>query len=409
MTNTPPAAQPTKKPPLFPKDPRGTATERSLNTAGAVLHLAMRSAQELTDLVAEVHSTITDLPSPLNKTHQAQAGRAPLPYRMVSGSFALLARFSRGLISRETEFDQLNALRGHAALNGVCGDKLEAWSSPLALSMSLRSAQGSVLDPAKWAQTAATGHVLFLHGLCHNDQEWQQSANHQVFVEELKAAGYNIAWLRYNTGRAIHANGSMLADLLSRHFSDSGTPIWLIGHSMGGLLIRSACHHATQNDHGWIKRLSHAAYLGSPHLGAPWEVAGNHLNNILGITPYTRPFMRLGNIRSTGIRDLRVAHITADQTMPQLPPEVNHLLLATAWSELHTDNFIGDGIVPVSSALAQSPNGDVLSAPKLKRVLLNDINHIAILNDARVYTELRNWLSLSTQISARLEHQPQAS
>lgn len=397
MTTTLPS--PTKNKTFTPR--------HALNTTGAVLHLAMRSAQELTDMVAEVHSTITDLPGLLHKTHKAEARRAPLAYRIVSRSFALLARLSRLLIAQQAEFNQLAAVRGHAALNGVCGDKLESWASPLALSMTLRSAQGERLDPATWAQVEATGHVLFLHGLCHNDLEWQQSDNHQQFVAELKDAGYQVAWLRYNTGRAIHANGSELANLLSAHFSDTGTPLWLIGHSMGGLLIRSASHHATQQQHGWIKRLTHAAYLGSPHLGAPWEVAGNRLNNLLGITPYTRPLMRLGNIRSIGIRDLRVAHISADQVMPQLAPEVNHLLLATAWSEAHTGNWIGDGIVPVASALARNAAGDVLTAPALKRVLLNDINHMAILADKRIYSELRDWLGLNSNL-LMLEYQQQA-
>lgn len=381
---------------------------QAVNTAGAVLHLAMRSAQELTDMVAEVHSTITDLPGLLHKTHKAEARRAPLAYRIVSHSFALLARLSRLLVSQQAEFQQLPALRGHSVLNGVCGDKLEAWSSPLALSLTLRGAQGELLNPAAWAQTeAAAGHVLFLHGLCLNDMEWQQLATHQQFVQELQAAGYQVAWLRYNTGRAIHRNGSDLAELLSQHFSDSGTPIWLIGHSMGGLLIRSASHYASQQQHGWLKRLSHAAYLGSPHLGAPWEIAGNHLNNILGITPYTRPFMRLGNIRSMGIRNLRVSDITADAVMPPLQPEVKHLLLATAWSEAHTSNWIGDGIVPVSSALARNAQGDVLIGPVVKRVLLNDSNHMGMLNDSRVYDELRHWLGLNTQVLL-LEYKPQA-
>jgi hypothetical protein len=71
---------------------------------------------------------------------------------------------------------------------------------------------------------------------------------------------------------------------------------------------------------------------------------------------------------------------------------VNHLLLASAWDEKHTENWIGDGIVPVSSALAQDEQGDVLSAPKLKRVLLTEINHLRLLDDERVYQELRSWL-----------------
>ena len=166
-------------------------------------------------------------------------------------------------------------------------------------------------------------------------------------------------------------------------------------------------HYASQQQHGWLKRLSHAAYLGSPHLGAPWEIAGNHLNNILGITPYTRPFMRLGNIRSMGIRNLRVSDITEDAVMPPLQPEVKHLLLATAWSEAHTSNWIGDGIVPVSSALARNAQGDVLAGPAVKRVLLNDSNHMGMLNDRRVYDELRHWLGLSTGVLL-LEYKQQA-
>ncbi len=366
----------------------------ALNMAGAVLHLAMRSAQEVTHLAAEVHSTITDMPAPLNQTHRANPHRAPLAYRIVASSFALLARFSHLLTTQQTEFNQLPTLRSQAALNGVCGDKLEAWASPFALTLTLRGERGRLMDATEWALPSDKGHILFLHGLCHNDLEWQQSEHHQAFYQELETAGYRVAWLRYNTGRAIHANGQGLAELLEQHFADHGQPLWLIGHSMGGLLIRSASHWAETHQHRWLNRLSHAAYLGSPHLGAPWEVVGNKLNNILGITPYTRPFMRLGDIRSRGIKDLRGAHITVDQSMPPLVEGVNHLLLATAWSAAHTDNWIGDGIVPVSSALAQDAQGDRLHAPKLKRVLLNDIHHIAILDDVRVYQELRQWLGI---------------
>lgn len=370
-----------------------TAQTTAIHAVGAVLHLAMRSAQEVTDLVAEMHSTITDMPSPMNKKHQANAQRAPFPYRIVSGSFATLARLSH-LMTAKTEFNTLAVLRTQAALNGVCGDKLETWNSPLASSLTIRGEKGQVLDTAQWAQQSAKGHVLFLHGLCHHDLEWHQSANHRQFIQELSEQGYQIAWLRYNTGRAISANGQELAALLERHFANKGQPIWLIGHSMGGLLIRSASHYAAVQNHTWLTRLSHAAYLGSPHLGAPWEVAGNKLNNLLNITPYTRPLMRLGNIRSRGIKDLHDGQLTTEPSMPPLAEMVSHLLLATAWSEAHTDNWIGDGIVPVSSALAQDGRGDMLSAPQLKRVLLNDINHIAIMNDERVYQELRQWLKI---------------
>jgi pimeloyl-ACP methyl ester carboxylesterase len=373
------------------KQNKAIIQKSTIHAVGSVLHLAMHSAKEVTDLVAEMHSTITHMPSPLNKKHQPNARFAPFPYRIVSNSFALLARLSHQMTAK-TEFSTLPVLRTQAALNGVCGDKLEAWNSPLATPLTLRDEQGKVLDTAQWAQQPAKGHVLFLHGLCHSDLEWNQSANHRQFSNELSEQGYQRAWLRYNTGRSISANGEDLAALLEQHFTDQGSPIWLIGHSMGGLLIRSASHYAAMKNQTWLARLSHAAYLGTPHLGAPWEVAGNKLNNILNFTPYTRPLMRLGNIRSQGIRDLRESQITADQKMPALAEKVSHLLLATSWSEAHTENWIGDGIVPVSSALAQDKRGEVLSAPQLKRVLLNDINHIAIMNDERVYQELRKWL-----------------
>jgi pimeloyl-ACP methyl ester carboxylesterase len=339
-----------------------------------------------------MHSTISYLPSPLNKEHQANARHAPFPYRIIAGSFALIAKFSKMFTAHQTEFNQPLAVRTQAALNGVCGDKLESWDSPLATPITLRSENGEILDMATWAQAPAKGHVLFLHGLCHSDLEWQQSANHNQFYSELAQLGYKVAWLRYNTGRAIHHNGEDFADLLQLHFANKGTPLILIGHSMGGLLIRSASHWAEINAHTWLARLSHAAYLGSPHLGAPWERVGHKANNLLNFTPYTRPLMRLGNIRSRGIKDLRFARLTADNIVPHLPESVNHLLLASAWSEKHAENWIGDGIVPVASALAQDEQGDVLSAPLLKRVMLTDISHLALLDDERVYQELRSWL-----------------
>ena len=108
--------------------PETTRIEKSTSSnaaqaAGAIVHLAMRSAQELTHLVAEMHSTISYLPSPLNKEHQANARHAPFPYRIIAGSFALIAKFSKMFTAHQTEFNQPLAVRTQAALNGVCGNK----------------------------------------------------------------------------------------------------------------------------------------------------------------------------------------------------------------------------------------------------------------------------------------------
>jgi hypothetical protein len=92
---------------------------KSVQDASAIIHVAMRSAQELTHLVAEMHSTITYLPSPLNKEHQANARYAPFPYRIVAGSFALIAKISKMFTAHQTEFNESWAhVRIQTALNG---------------------------------------------------------------------------------------------------------------------------------------------------------------------------------------------------------------------------------------------------------------------------------------------------
>ena len=58
-------------------------------------------------------------------------------------------------------------------------------------------------------------------------------------------------------------------------------------------------------NHGWLERVTHSAFLGTPHHGSPLEKVGNLANALLSATPYTLPLMRLGNIRSRGIKDLR--------------------------------------------------------------------------------------------------------
>ena len=366
----------------------------TIQQASSIIHVAMRSAQELTHLVAEVHSTINALPSPFNKHHQPSAKYAPFPYKIVSTAFSLLAKLSHILAPQSTEFNNPLAVRSQAAFNGVSGDKLEFWDSPLAIPLSLRGENGDFLDVASWATDPAKGHVIFLHGLCESDLDWQRGQHHQDFYHQLAQSGYKVAWLRYNTGRAIHHNGEEFAELLQNHFANKGKSVMLIGHSMGGLVIRSAMDWAEKQQHTWLSRISHAAYLGTPHLGAPLERLGNKANNLLNITPYTRPFMRLGNIRSRGIKDLRYARITEDNIVPHLPEHIEHLLVASTWKSEYDYDVVGDGLVPMSSALAQDDQGDVLFAPKVTRVTLNDMSHIAMLSDERIYQQLRQWLKL---------------
>ena len=60
---------------------------------------------------------------------------------------------------------------------------------------------------------------------------------------------------------------------------------------------------------GYLRDL---VFLGTPHFGAPAERAGAHADFLLGISPYSAPFARLGKVRSAGIKDLRHGNLRDD-------------------------------------------------------------------------------------------------
>jgi pimeloyl-ACP methyl ester carboxylesterase len=356
----------------------------------ALTHVGLQGAGELTRLVAETHATISAAPLPWRQDGMEPAHRAPFPYRLVAQGFLHLARLAHSLLGQSSIPAAERGQLFYSALNGVCGDKLEAWDSPLAQSMMLCDEHGQPLTP-RWARESGEV-VIFLHGLCLSEREWQTPA-HTAFVTALRAQGHAVAWLRYNSGRPIHENGASLSALLERQFATSTVRLTLIGHSMGGLLIRSACHHASKTNAAWLSHLYQAAYLAAPHLGAPLERMGNALNNTLGLTPYSRPLMRLGNIRSQGIRDLRHGRLHAEDDNAPLHPGVRHFLLAVHMGTDEEGHWMGDGLVPVRSALGQHLDADrALNAPDLTRRELTELNHMAVLRDERVYRELEDWM-----------------
>jgi len=358
----------------------------------ALAHMTLQGAGELTSLVAETHATIAAGPLPWNRDGTQPAHRAPFPYRLVTQSFLYLAKLAQGLLGQASIVPASpQGQLFHSILNGVCGDKLETWANPLAQSMMLCDEQGQPL-PAGWAANSGEA-VIFIHGLCLSEREWQTEA-HTAFVTGLRSEGHAVAWLRYNSGRPIPENGQSLSELLERHFADSKAPrLTLIGHSMGGLLIRSASHHASLGGAVWLGKLHQAAYLASPHLGAPLERMGNALNNTLGLTPYSKPFMRLGNIRSQGIRDLRHGRLHSDDLNAPLHPATRHFLLAVHMGTGPEGHWMGDGLVPVRSALGQHLDASrALSGPDVTRRELAELNHMALLRDTRVYAELQDWM-----------------
>jgi pimeloyl-ACP methyl ester carboxylesterase len=226
-----------------------------------------------------------------------------------------------------------------------------------------------------------------------------------------EAFGARTAHLRYNTGRRISTNAAELAALLEDMVEAEGVKrLVLIGHSMGGLLYRSAAHQARLSGHRWPQAVTHIAMLGSPHNGSPWERLGNHANRLLKFSPYTLPFATFGDLRSLGIKDLRHGNLLDSdwqqvddpdhrhdprQPVPLLDT-AQHLALAASRSPqipYHVWEARDDMLVPVASALGMSLNPDrALSHPRLRREVLPNLDHLNLMGDARVWDLLREWL-----------------
>lgn len=301
-----------------------------------------------------------------------------------------------------------------AALNGVMGDRLAEDGNPLAFSMELRQ-QGREIDlVALRASGQASGKVLLLlHGLCMNDLQWLR-AGHDHGAHLAQALGYTPVYVRYNTGLHTSINGRELAGRVEALLAGWPVPVQelnVLVHSMGGLVVRSAFQQAVQAGLQWPSQLRKLGFLGTPHHGAPLERAGNWVDVILGSTPWSRPFARLGHLRSAGITDLRYGHVQeadwqghdrfrkrpdARHHLP-LPPGVACYTVAATLARQRSpmaERLVGDGLVPLRSALGQHEQAErTLEFPKNHQHVVYGVGHMALLEDAQVAQQLVRWFS----------------
>ena len=359
--------------------------------------LALTATRGLTDLVEAMHGGIARLPGTQAKARTR--GITGLVYKSVRGVTGLVG----GGI--ELALQRLEPLLGEAgpasprsqallaALNGVFGDYLAATDNPLAIPMQLRAA-GLPLSEAP--ANAGPRPLLLIHGLCMNDLQWGDS-----FAEGLAALGYTPMHLHYNSGQHISTNGRQLAELLEQLLKVWPLPmqdLTLIGHSMGGLLARSAIHQAGELGMQWPRKLGRLITLGTPHQGAPLERGGQQLQLLLGLSAYSRPLVALTERRSAGIQDLRHgALIEADwgrRSELPLPSKVAcYAVAATSAnkSEGLSAKLLGDGLVPLASALGRHREA-ARSLQFRDQAVFAGMGHLALLNDARVLEKIKQWL-----------------
>jgi len=400
---------------------RGTPI-RTSDLRGAA-RLATDATAGLTDLVEAMHERIARLPGrPAPRLEGRTSGLTGLVYktirgvtRLVGGSVESLLGLLAPALGSDDPVPERDAVI--AALNGVLGDHLAATANPLATAMALRR-NGHALpsEPAALAASLpdASGKVLVLiHGLCMNDLQWARGG-HDHGTALSQALGFTPVYLHYNSGLHISINGRALAEQLERLVDAWPQPVErlaLLGHSMGGLLARSALHYGVQAGHRWPVRLSDMLFLGTPHHGAPLERAGHWIDILLGATPYAAPFARLGKVRSAGITDLRhgnlldedwmgrdrfARHADRRQAVP-LPTGVRCCALASSIGEQTgdlKDRLLGDGLVPLDSALGRHPiSTRSLAFPEERRWVGHGINHLDLLKDREVFAQLLRWLS----------------
>lgn len=389
--------------------------------------LAIDAVTGVVDLVEAVHANVVGLPGLLDASgaRSGVGGLAGWVYRRIrgttrrvgSGIDAALATLAP-VLDRGLSLPQRDAVV--AALNGVLGDHLADTANPLAIPMRLRR-EGRPLSLGPRALRRdlpqATGRVLVLaHGLCMNDRQWCYGG-HDHGAALARERGYTPLYLHYNTGRRISDNGRALSALLERLARAWPVPIdelVVVGHSMGGLVARAACavaQDATARGHDirWLPHLRRLVFLGTPHHGAPLERAGSWVDLLLGASPYTAPFARLGRIRSAGIRDLRHGNVRRsdwhggddrreDRRSPTpLPPHVAAYAIAATTQaprgDGHRDALRGDGLVQVASAFGQHAQPRFrLRIPPSRRALVYGTHHLGLLGSHAVYAHLRRWL-----------------
>jgi len=185
----------------------------------------------------------------------------------------------------------------------------------------------------------------------------------------------------------------------------------VLAHSMGGLVIRSAVAQARQQALQWPVHLKNIVFLGTPHHGAPLERAGHWVDQLLGATPFSAPFARLAQLRSAGITDLRYGHVlaadwegrdrfrrTPDSRVPvPLPDGVACYTVAAttaAKRSLLADRLLGDGLVPLHSALGQHDDpARTLAFAKPAQWIAYRTHHMALLHSPAVVQQVERWLA----------------
>ena len=377
----------------------------------------------ITDLVEAMHKRVVHPPFlPSTPIQTLITNIAGLTFKNIRWSTKLIGGSLDKLLTKLTPVvgdikttNEREAIR--AALNGVIGDYLEEKENPLKITMQFKF-QSKVIPidsmPLDAMYPNINGKIiLMVHGSCMNDIQWTRK-DHNHGLALAKDLDKTPIYLHYNSGRHISSNGKDLNELLEKLMHNWSAPIEelvIIAHSMGGLVTRSALYYGQKQKKTWTKHLKKIVFLGTPHHGTPLERTGNYLDVILESIPYTKPFARLGKLRSAGVTDLRYGNLIdedwqdidrfklqTDQTqhipLPK-PKQIDYYGIAAVKGKATAplaSRMLGDTLVDVKSALGQHKNpAKNLNFKKKNTMVSYETTHLDLLNNPEIYAKIKAW------------------
>lgn len=251
-------------------------------------------------------------------------------------------------------------------INGLIGDKLAQNQPKWSIQMSFR-VDGQDVPVAELGKSLRGQTVLvFVHGLMADEKIWKDF--------RFGRKNLSVLHIRYNTGLHISQNGKLFAELmesLQRKYAIK--KILLVGHSMGGLVVRSGCFYGQKKSHRWVKRVPVVFLLAVPNAGAAIEKI-NHVTSFV-LRRIARWYLgHVGNLieqRSNGIKDLRLGFMVDEDwknekskrpglyQRVQVPPLRGvhyHIILGSLSKDEKSllARYFGDGLVTPGSAVAKT-------------------------------------------------------